>query len=195
MAVAFVIGNGKSRETIKLNRLKSKGTVYGCNALYRDFAPDVLIATDQKISEEIQNSHYSTSNIFYTRYPFSNRNARILPTVSSGWCSGANALYLASREKYNTIFLLGFDLGSVNEKVNNIYAGTSCYSDSDSDSQYGGNWLAQLTGIIRKSKNIEFIRIINKFSKIYPQLSELPNFGEISIIEFKRQLMFLPDKA
>ena len=50
---AFVIGNGQSRLQIDLNNLRSKGTIYGCNALYRDFIPDVLVATDCKMSCQI----------------------------------------------------------------------------------------------------------------------------------------------
>ena len=46
MKIAFVIGNGQSRSHFNLNTLRGKGTIYGCNALYRDFMPDVLVATD-----------------------------------------------------------------------------------------------------------------------------------------------------
>ena len=37
--IAFIIGNGKSREHIKLDSLVGKGTSFGCNALYRDYKP------------------------------------------------------------------------------------------------------------------------------------------------------------
>jgi len=45
MKPGFVLGNGRSRLEISLDDLKKHGRVYGCNALYRDFIPDVLIAT------------------------------------------------------------------------------------------------------------------------------------------------------
>ena len=45
---AFVLGNGTSRTSIDHTQLKLKGTVYGCNALYREFDPDFLIAVDAK---------------------------------------------------------------------------------------------------------------------------------------------------
>ena len=35
--VAFVLGNGTSRKNIDHTQLSNKGTIYGCNALYRDF--------------------------------------------------------------------------------------------------------------------------------------------------------------
>ena len=43
MTAAFVLGNGVSRQSVDLNQLKPLGTTYGCNAIYREFVPDVLI--------------------------------------------------------------------------------------------------------------------------------------------------------
>jgi hypothetical protein len=63
----FVLGNGRSRLGLNLNSLKTAGKVFGCNALYRDFTPDVLVATDPGISKEIELSGYPNNNIFYTR--------------------------------------------------------------------------------------------------------------------------------
>ena len=56
---AFILGNGPSRPTdIKwLNNLK--GDTYGCNAIYRDFEPDFLVANDWAMMLEIINSTYS----------------------------------------------------------------------------------------------------------------------------------------
>lgn len=54
----FLIGNGKSRETFDLERLRGKGTIIGCNALYRDFAPDILVAIDAKLIKEINEAKY-----------------------------------------------------------------------------------------------------------------------------------------
>ena len=50
---AFVIGNGQTREQFDLERLRGKGTTYGCNAVYRDFDPDYIVSLDRIISEEI----------------------------------------------------------------------------------------------------------------------------------------------
>ena len=54
MERAFIIGNGVSRKGFDLEQLRGKGVIYGCNALYRDFMPDVLVATDDKMREEIE---------------------------------------------------------------------------------------------------------------------------------------------
>jgi hypothetical protein len=54
----FLIGNGTSRKDFDLERLRGVGTIVGCNALYRDFAPDLLIAIDAKLITEIKKSNY-----------------------------------------------------------------------------------------------------------------------------------------
>ena len=53
MAIAFVIGNGISRRGIDLLQLQQLGHTYGCNALYREFLPNVLVATDKPIADAI----------------------------------------------------------------------------------------------------------------------------------------------
>ena len=56
---AFILGNGPSRpkDVEWLNNLE--GVTYGCNALYRDWQPDFLLANDWAMMIEIINSTYS----------------------------------------------------------------------------------------------------------------------------------------
>jgi len=56
---AFILGNGPDRPTDKewLNNLE--GDTYGCNAIYRDFEPDYLVANDWAMMVEIINSTYA----------------------------------------------------------------------------------------------------------------------------------------
>ena len=54
----FLIGNGKSRKDFDLERLRPIGTIIGCNALYRDFDPDILVSIDSKMLNEITKSSY-----------------------------------------------------------------------------------------------------------------------------------------
>ena len=64
MNKAFVLGNGVSRLGIDLAQLQTFGHVYGCNALYREFVPNVLVSTDRPISERIQHEGYAKTNMF-----------------------------------------------------------------------------------------------------------------------------------
>ena len=56
---AFILGNGPSRpkDVEWLNSLE--GDTYGCNALYRDWQPDFLLANDWAMMVEIIKSNYS----------------------------------------------------------------------------------------------------------------------------------------
>ena len=58
----FCIGNGESRKGFDLDKLKPHGKIYGCNAMYRDYTPDVLCAVDMGIMHEIYNSGYAQNN-------------------------------------------------------------------------------------------------------------------------------------
>ena len=53
MSKVFCIGNAESRVGFDLEKLRRFGKIYGCNAIYRDFMPDVLTAVDNGIIHEI----------------------------------------------------------------------------------------------------------------------------------------------
>ena len=67
MSKVFCIGNGESRQSFDLRILKPHGRTYGCNALYRDFTPDVLTAVDHGIMHEIYQSGYCDKNETWLR--------------------------------------------------------------------------------------------------------------------------------
>ena len=67
MSKVFCIGNGESRKSFDLRILKPHGRTYGCNALYRDFTPDVLTAVDHGIMHEIYQSGYCDKNETWLR--------------------------------------------------------------------------------------------------------------------------------
>ena len=69
----FCVGNGESRKGLNLEKLQNSGAVYGCNAVYRDFNPDALIAVDRGMMHEIYRSGYCVHNVCHfkdwTRVP------------------------------------------------------------------------------------------------------------------------------
>lgn len=62
MNKVFLVGNGESRKSFNLDLLKPHGKVYGCNALYREYTPDVLVSVDHGIMHEIYQSGYCYKN-------------------------------------------------------------------------------------------------------------------------------------
>jgi len=185
MSTAFVIGNGLSRVDINLNLIQKYGMTYGCNALYRDFSPDVLVSTDDGISIEIQQSKYPITNTHYTRTPIAKSGSLKLPMESSGMSSGPNALYLAITKRHDTIYMLGLDFGSIAEKFNNVYAGTNHYKHELEQPTYSGNWVYNISRMIELNKNTKFIRVVDRHSK--KDLFSFNNYREITVNEFAKK--------
>ena len=131
----FCIGNGESRQKIDLHFLKKYGTIYGSNALYRDFTPDILVTCDPMMLEEIIESGYSKENkVYTTEYGYGNvlekvpkgHKVSLVPfkkiyPVNSGWTSIRLAYHLQPEEQ---IYMIGFDLFGDRK---NIYYDTRNY--------------------------------------------------------------------
>lgn len=221
MSKVFIIGNGESRKKVDLMQLNMMGKVYGCNALYRDYTPDVLIVVDGGMQHEVYTSGYALKNKCYfrswTRLPgmmfdtivgstefehegwtiFNKRENRnsfvfngtdpnqmkrqhehytsigydqktidellskhhrwitwceeygddevyLISEEYSGWSAGPIAVRTAiSNENPTDIFLIGFDMGSSDGKVNNMYKDTDNYLSSDAAVTPDTNWIQQ----------------------------------------------------
>lgn len=119
----FFIGNGGSRKDFDLNILLKRGTIIGCNALYRDFQPDILICQDAKMARELHNAKY-------TGLVLTGKGIGINPPLSVQWrmgdarTSGVFGLNLINKIlKPNKCYVLGIDA-----YAGNIYIGTHNYT-------------------------------------------------------------------
>jgi|688.fasta_scaffold1208453_1 hypothetical protein len=176
MSAAFVLGNGVSRLLVDLNQLKQRGRIYGCNALYREFVPDVLISTDKGISQVIQNSGYAQNNVMYTRKPLPGLGARTVPQSYFGFSSGPIAVGVAALDQHLAVYLIGFDMGpNVNNKFNNVYADTEFYKKSSSLPTFTGNWTRQLVTICRDFPKTSFHRVMGDTTASIPELNNIAN--------------------
>lgn len=187
---AFVLGNGVSRKGIDLTELKKHGVIYGCNALYREFDPDYLIAVDVKMVNEICKSRYQITHEVWTN---PNRSFNKLHGLnyfhpSKGWSSGPTALWLASQHGYDNIYILGFDYKGVNngEKFNNIYADSMNYKRSSDAATFFGNWLRQTKTVIQENTNINYFRIITQDNYCPEELNRLVNLKTIFREDFEK---------
>ena len=142
MTIAFVLGNGISRKGLGLNGLRPYGKIYGCNSLYTEFEPNVLVATDKPISARIQDLGYATDHVFYTRKPVTGSGALTIPKQYYGFSSGPAAAGIAAIDQNQQIYLIGFDCGPTPDQFfNNIYAGTEFYKPPTSLPTFTGNWM------------------------------------------------------
>jgi hypothetical protein len=176
MNTAFIIGNGTSRKGFELTKLKPYGTIYGCNALYRDYfdnsIPDFLVAIDDGIITEIEGSDFPSKRF-------------IVPPMDERWepaeCNigrprsnaGINAMREAIKMGYNQLICLGFDFLIQDDKqlLSNVYDGTPNYGPSTrasaADNPGRVNYLQWL---VRKNPDTHFIFIfpsIENVTKIF----------------------------
>ena len=189
MTVAFVLGNGQSRQVLDLTQLIKLSPVYGCNALYREFAPSVLVSTDAPISKSIQESGYSEKNVHYTRKPLPALGAKRIPQQYYGFSSGPAAAGIAALDRNRKIYLIGFDLGPTRTgHFNNIYADSEFYKKSSATPTYTGNWVRQLVTVARDFPQTEFVRVRGATTADIGELLNIPNFAHMDITDFEDRI-------
>lgn len=189
MTKAFVLGNGISRNQVDLAVLRSLGPVYGCNALYRDFEPDVLVSTDGPISLRIQQEGYSANHVHYTRKPLPDSGARRIPSQYFGFSSGPVAVSLAALERHQAVYLVGFDMGPTRTgKFNNMYSDTEFYKKGHSAPTYSGNWARQLLTITKDFPKCNFFRIQGDTTADITELRGAKNLVHMPMADFLNRI-------
>lgn len=189
---ALIIGNGKSRLQFDLNKLGVLFTTYGCNALYRDYKPNYLIAMDSGIIDEIISHRGYLHSEFYTQKDNRIDRIRITQKLPINYVnnekdtrdSGNTAINLACKHEHKTIYMIGFDYISLpGNKFNNVYAGTKCYgAGNHTHISHVEKWKQRLRHIVDKYPDIKFVRVVgNDFNLNLIN----DNFKEITVEEFK----------
>lgn len=176
---AVVLGNGPSRLAFELTYLKKPSGIlgtettqtYGCNALYRDFTPDFLIASGHpEIIKEIANGQYVIDNIVYTNaihlleYP----NKFYLIPHDPYTDAGTTALYLACFDGHKKIFMLGFDGQDTLGFNYNIYSDTNGY-DAKRSLVLDDKWVNDKKLIFDTYNDVEFIRVTEHNTEQLPE--------------------------
>lgn len=151
----FLVGNGKSREKFDLERLRNIGTIIGCNALYREFTPDLLIAIDQKMLRELKSSTYEGTVIMPRGRTVAVPKALVWKTEKFN-TSGCYGLRLVSQKMGpKECYMLGMD-----GFPGNMYDGTLNYSTHTLQNFKGINSRYLLT--LKEIKNTTFINVNDK---------------------------------
>jgi len=263
----FCIGNGTSRNGFDLESLRQYGRIYGCNALYRDFTPDVLCAVDQGIMHEIYQSGYCDNNEAYfrdwTKVPAHHYEmmlyAELTQTVVDdvkknwdglyendrgnatefvmhgsnmqgivnimrqkgdtykkfidksycyvswqkpgdkahsmldmmkkdkdlGWACGAMSGYIAiQKEQPKEIYLIGHDLKSNDNKVNNLYAGTRHYVSKENAPTPHINWINQWSTLFQWYPDVQFYKVNPENGTISEPISEWSKYKNLHYIGY-----------
>jgi hypothetical protein len=153
----FLIGNGTSRNKFDLERLRGIGTIIGCNALHREFKPDILLAIDAKMLKEIRDAEYGLDNICIVP---ANRNIHIPGELK--WRT----------ERFNTSGCFGMKLIAELMQPSTCYMiGMDCYPGNmyDNSPNYAKNTLQNFSGVgqfylkaLRGNGNTVFINVNDK---------------------------------
>lgn len=189
MKRSFVFGNGRTRLNIDFDEVKPYGLIYACNAVYRQYNPDYLVAVDNKMIVEITESNYHLHNKVYTnnnsRYKKIKNLNYIEPNL--GWSSGPSALLLATQLLPDEIYIFGFDYEGLNGKLNNVFADTSNYKRSVDPATFYGNWYKQTETIIKDNSKIKFTRVTipNFFETKWP----FDNYYQMHYEDFRKMLV------
>jgi hypothetical protein len=132
---------------------------YGCNAIYRDFKPDFVIATGDEIITEISASDYCNNSVVYAKkqeivsYP---GKFHVVPQDPQ-WNSGAIAAYLAAFDGNKTVYMMGFD-GIDGNSSYNVFAGTPGYANLDANLSEA-LWVRSLAMVMSTYNSTEFVRV------------------------------------
>lgn len=192
---AVVIGNGLSRKNFDMSAiarhrggLLASGALqsYGCNALYRDFSPNFLIANGDAMLAEISASGYTANHIVYA-----NANAILdfpgkfyLIPQDPSWNAGAIATYLACFDGHKQVYLLGFDgVDDVSDGYN-IYKGSNAYPEPS----YGYSedfWVQAMMEVFTTYSDVDFVRVMPSVDYRMPEAWKyVVNLRQISFNDF-----------
>ena len=175
---ACIIGNGESRKTLNLKALRDVGVIYGCNALYRDFEPNWLVAIDDKMIEEIKQSYDNLSRCIFPqeidRYEPPEVYGRTGgPTPRSN--AGMVAMRYAIAMGYNELICFGFDFLIVNDAMatSNLYDGTNGYEmETRAVLQDTRNRMRFLAWLIESNPNVNFVCAYPSEVQVYAPVSD-----------------------
>ena len=183
---ALAIGNGESRLGFDLQFIRDHKAglggadrlqTYGCNALYRDAQVDFLVCTNTELIDDlVRNYGYAPKNVVLTntenitRY----RGRFHLYPFYEKLCAGALTLKLACFDGHKKIYIMGFDNIPEASVVNNIYAGTLGYSDTNNNIDVN-KWISDTYKIMNTYTDVDFCMVLPKnklidIPKIYKQL-------------------------
>jgi hypothetical protein len=189
---AVVIGNGPNRLGFNLNHLKTPSGLlgastvqtYGCNALYRDFTPDFLVANGNNgIISEIANSAFVDSNIVYTNpiHLLEHPGKFYLIPYDPYADAGTTAAYIAAFDGHKKIYLIGFDGHDVEGHNSNVYADTNGYDNKWDFEIDNSKWINNRKQLFDVYDDVDFVWVTPYGRNLIPEtLKWCANYRQIS---------------
>ena len=169
--VAFIIGNGTSRQQFDLNNLRGQGKIFGCNALYRDFEPDFLVAIDDKIIKEIKESDFPDWKFIEPPEEEKYEPREYHPNYVTRSNAGMNAMLEAIKRKYTELYCFGFDflIDDKEQSTSNVYDGTNAYGPETRCSYHDNDGrISYLEWFCKKYSDVNFTFAFPKDTSLKP---------------------------
>jgi hypothetical protein len=136
MKIGFAIGNGPSRIDFDLHKLDGRGITVGCNWIFKDYYPDVIVAIDKVMKNEFigmkdRPFKWLTTNQNHSMLLLDGEKA--MPVIEVNRTVGKNSgiiacSYLSKKELCDRVYMLGFDFFRIHPgmKSNDIYHDHLC---------------------------------------------------------------------
>ena len=139
-----------------------------------DFSGTVVESEDNKFKKDImylekKEINHATIKVSWIKEPDKSVSLTDIMTENGkprdhGWACGASAGYVAiHREKPDEVYLIGHDLHSATDKVNNLYKGTKHYVAPENGPTPAVNWINQWYTLADWNPNVKFIKV-NRFN-------------------------------
>lgn len=134
--------------------------IYGCNAQYRNYKPDFLVATGDNFIDEIATSNYCSENFVYANTKHLEKHPGKFNVIPQNpeLNAGAIAAYISAFDGHKKIFMLGFDGIDSPHNNYNIYADTFNYP-AKTQTINEEFWVRSLNTVISVYNDTEFIRV------------------------------------
>jgi hypothetical protein len=200
----LIIGNGESRKGIKLDNIP--GEKIGCNAIFREAKVRHIVCCDRRMVTEAVKKFVNLKSGIWTRTDWKDEfgekhNINAVPGLWYStdqkkdqpfhWGSGPYAVYIGCilAKQNETIDMLGFDLHSKSNTVNNIYKGTPNYDSVDSRAVDPSFWIHQISKLFEHYPNRQF-RIFNNNDWEMPESWKKNNVSFFNLTQFKEMLKY-----
>lgn len=158
--IGFAIGNGTSRQYFDLEKLRGHGLIVGCNWLYKDFEPDIIVALDhhpRTVIADIKERSWKFMTWGRGRAHLLLDGEVAMSVINVNRTKGKNSgivacSYLAKEVKVERLYMIGFDFFRIypDQRKQDVYSDRKCLFKNFNKAF---NWLSE------DCPDTEFIRV------------------------------------
>ena len=182
----FVQANdrGNSKEFV-MHGVNLQGAVQ----IVKQYEKDFPNANKEIIKKKINKTKI---NISWIKEPCKAKDIRdYMPEKGDkGWSSGTSAAWIAcEKEKPDEVFIIGHDLYSSGNFINNVYKDTKHYQIARSQATPCINWITQWRSLINEHPKIKFWKVNEKsgtnVDNVNREIQEWKDFKNLKYCDFK----------